>query len=82
MSDKIWYFANKRPTRAGWYATVRLDMANVSTPRYFDDTAPVNANWFIARSNGGGDGIHEDEQGNPLVVNMSFDMWTELPTLK
>jgi hypothetical protein len=79
VSD-IWHPVKQRPERPGWYATARLDLPSLSVPRYFDDTAPDNVNWFIARSNGGGDGLYEEHE-EPLVVNMSFDMWCELPVL-
>ena len=79
--SNFWKPIEWKPERPGWYATASLDAPSVSVPRYFDDTAPDNANWFIARSNGGGE-HNEDDYEPPLVVNMSFEMWTELPTLE
>lgn len=79
--SNFWKPVEWKPERPGWYATVSTDAPSITVPRYFDDAAPDNANWFIARSNGGSDSIHGDNEP-PLVVNMSFDMWTELPTLE
>lgn len=83
MTDVIWHSKKERPSRGNWYITASFGSPGYSVPRYFDDTAPHGVNWFIARSNGGGDGLWDDDDcEEPLVVNMSFDMWCEMPVLK
>lgn len=78
----LWHSKSENPKHADWYITARLDLPSRSVPRYFDDTEPVGKNWFIARDNGGSDGLWDEEDEDPLVVNMSFDMWCEMPRLQ
>lgn len=71
----------ERPERPNWYITASFDNPNYSVPRYFDDTAKDGLNWFIVSS--GSDSVWEDmETETPLEVNMSFDVWCEMPTLE
>lgn len=78
-----WRSKSERPDKADWYITARLDLPSRSVPRYFDDAAREGVNWFLARSNGGGDGLWDDDDcEEPLEVNMSFDMWCEMPRLQ
>lgn len=78
----VWYPTTKKPDRSGWYVTARLELPSRSVPRYFDNSAKDGINWYIARDNGGSDGLWDEEDEDPLVVNMSFDMWCEMPVMK
>jgi len=81
VSAELWNTCFDRPDSSGWYITWWHDDPDTVTPRYYDATAPLLRSWFIARSNGGSDSIYLDTDGvdEPLVVNMSFDLWRKMP---
>lgn len=80
VDAELWSTCFDRPENAGWYITWWHDNPNAVSPRYYDDTAPLHACWFMPKVNGGGDSICVDVESNdPLVVNMSFDLWRALP---